>query len=66
MAWEGKRPWDQGCAVLKLFVRSKIDIFNIYPKRRGEAVAYERLPQSDCKYTAVIRQRLEMPHLSIV
>ena len=96
----------QCCAALKLFVRSKIYIFNIYPKRRGEAVAYERLPQSevrlcteicksrsiiifyfqpakfyklcmitisephnllfysaDCKYTTVIRQRLEMPHL---
>ena len=28
------------CAVLKLFVRSKIYL-NSYPKRRGEAVAYE-------------------------
>ena len=72
-----------------------MNIFNIYPKRRGEAVTYERLTQSevrlyteickfkpcirtiskphyllfysaDCKYTAVIRQRLEMPHFSIV
>ena len=39
----------QPCAVLKLFVRSKINIFNIYPKRRGEAVAYERLPQSEVR-----------------
>ena len=73
-------------------MRSRINIFNICPKRRAEAVAYERLPQSgvavkfyltvhdvtfsephyllfyaaDCKYTAAIRQRLEMPHVSIV
>ena len=86
-------------------------IFNIYPKRRGEAVTYERLLQyevwlyteickfkwififyfqpcskilltvhditisephyllfysADCKYTAAIRQCLEMSHFSIV
>ena len=44
----------QRCAVLKLFVRSKIYIFNIYPKRIGEAVAYERLTQSEVQlYTEI-------------
>ena len=48
----------QRCAVLKLSVRSKIYIFNIYPKRRGEAVAYERLPQSEVRlYTEICKSK---------
>ena len=41
---------------MKLFVRCKIDIFNIYPKRTGELVAYERLPQSELRlYTEMCK-----------
>ena len=38
-------------------MRSKINIFNIYPRRRrGEAVAYERLPQSEVRlYTEICK-----------
>ena len=37
-------------------MRSKINIFNIYPKRRGEAVAYERLLQSEIRlYTEICK-----------
>ena len=45
----------QRCAVLKLFVRSKIYI-NIYPKRRREAVVYEWLPQSEVGLYTEIRK----------
>ena len=41
---------------VKLFVRSKMFIFNIYPKRRGKAVAYERLLQSEVRlYTEICK-----------
>ena len=38
-------------------MRSKINIFNIYPRRRREeAVAYERLPQSEVRlYTEICK-----------
>ena len=34
----------------------EINIFNVYPKRRGKAVAYERLPQSEVRlYTEICK-----------
>ena len=35
---------------------AKINIFNVYPKRRGEAVAYERLPKFEVRlYTEICK-----------
>ena len=39
-------------------VETKLYIFNIYPKRRREAVAYERLPQSEARlYTEICKSK---------